>query len=46
MVIEPPIELVPLSDGIPKSEWDEKQKLKEIDEMEERQNMVSMCFIY
>ncbi|KAK3710156.1 hypothetical protein QZH41_010555, partial [Actinostola sp. cb2023] len=37
MVVEPPLEVACLSEGIPKVEWDEKQRLKEIDEMEERQ---------
>lgn len=43
MLIEPPPELPPLSDAMPKTEWDEKQKLKKIDEMEERQKLVSVC---
>jgi len=45
-IIEPPSDLVSLKDGIPKAEFDEKQKLKEIDEMEERQRMVRICIVY
>lgn len=43
LTVEPPLTLPCLSESIPKSEWDEKERLKEIDRMEEQQRMVRAC---
>ena len=41
LVVEPPAGSVPpFSEGIPKTEWDEKERLKQIDGEEQRRNKV------
>ena len=35
-VIEPPTAALPMREGLPKSVWDEQQRLKQIDEMEQK----------
>jgi hypothetical protein len=40
LTVEPPLILTCFSEGIPKASWDEKERLKEIDEMEDKHRMV------
>lgn len=41
LVVEPPpVDVPAISEGVPKSEWDERQRLKGIDEEEEKRNQV------
>lgn len=46
LTVEPPLTLPCFSESIPKAEWDEKERLKEIDRMEERQKMVNYTLAY
>ena len=38
--IEPPLVPEPLRDGVPKSVWDEEQRIKQIEEMEQKRIQV------
>ena len=39
-VVEPPLAAPAIKEGLPKSIWDEQQRLKQIDEMEHKRNQV------
>ena len=41
--IEPPLVPEPLRDGVPKSVWDEEQRIKQIEEMEQKCIQVCDC---
>ena len=40
LLIEPPVAAPAMRDGVPKSAWDEEQRIKQIDDMEQKRNQV------